>query len=84
MTSAWMLSGLAALRLRMAFSTSSKDGGSLSLGMIGSVGRSSRKAGSVAWTLFSRSCRYSAHLARIMSLLLIRAPSILVTGCQEK
>ena len=74
MTSAGMLPGPAALlslRLRMAFSTSSKDGGSSSCGMIGSVGRSSRKPGSVVWTLLSRFCRYSAHLSRISSLLLI-------------
>ena len=38
----------------MAFSTSSKDGGSSSFGMIGSVGRSSRKPESVVLTLFSR------------------------------
>ena len=40
-TSAGMLFGPAALlslRLRMAFSTSSKDGGSSSFGLIGSVG----------------------------------------------
>ena len=69
-TSAGMLSGpavLLSLRLRMAFSTSSKDGGSSSFGMIGSVGRSSGKPGSVVWTLFSRFCRYSAPLARINS-----------------
>ena len=48
MTSAGMLSGpdaLLSLRLRMAFSTLSKDCGSSSLGMIGSVGRSSRNLG---------------------------------------
>ena len=42
MTSAGILSGpvaLLSLILRMAFSTSSKDGGSSSFGMIGSVGR---------------------------------------------
>ena len=64
MATAGMLSGPAALlsfRLRMAFSTSSKDGGSSSFGMIDSVGRSSRKSGSVEWALFSRFCRYSAH-----------------------
>ena len=60
------------LRLRMAFSSSSKDGGSSSFGMIGSVGRSPRKPGSVVWTLFSRFCRYSAHLSRIYSLFLIK------------
>ena len=78
MTSAGMLSGPAAflsLRLRMALSTSSKDGGSSSFEMIGSVGRSSRMPGSVVWTLFSRFCRYSAHLSRINSLFLIKTPS---------
>ena len=60
-------------------STSSKDGGSSSLGM---VGRSSRKSGSVVWTLFSRFCRYSVHLSRISSLFLIKSPSILLTGCK--
>ena len=87
MTSAGMLSGPAALlslRLRMAFSTSSKDGGSLSHGMIGSVVRSSRKPGSVVWTLFNRFCRYSAHLSRISSLFLTKTPSVLLTGCDEK
>ena len=57
MTSAWTLLGPAALlslRLRMAFSISSKDDGSSRFGMIGSVGRSSRRPGSVMWTLFSR------------------------------
>ena len=57
LTSAGMLSGpaiLSSLWLRMAFTTSSKDGGLSSFGMIGSVGRSSRKPGSVVWTLFSR------------------------------
>ena len=86
MTSGGMLSGPAALlslRQRMAFSTLSKDGGSSSFGMIGSVGRSSRKHWSVLWTLFSRFCRYSAHLARISSLFLIKSPSILLTGCKE-
>ena len=85
MTSSGMLSGLAdllSLRLRMAFSTSSKDGGSSSFGMIGSVDRSSRKLGAVVWTLLGRLCRYSAHLARINSLL--RTPSVLLTGCKEK
>ena len=56
MASGGMLSGPAALlslSLRMTLSTSSKDGGSSSFGMIGSVGRSSRKLGSVVWTLFS-------------------------------
>ena len=87
MTSAGMLSGQAALlslRLRMAFSTSSKDGGSLSFGMNGNVGRSSRNPGSVVWTLFSRFCRYSAHLSRVNSLFLIKMPSVLLTGCKEK
>ena len=87
MTSAGMLSGSAALlslRLRMSFSTSSKDGGSSSFGMIGSVGRSSRKSGSELWTLFSRFCRYSAHLSRISSLFLIKTPPVLLTGCKEK
>ena len=85
MTSAGMLSGPAALlylRLRMAFSTSSKDDGSSSFGMIGSVGRSSRKPGSVVWTLFSRFCRYSANLLRVNSLFLIKMPSVLLTGCK--
>ena len=71
MISAGMLSGPAVLlflRLRMAFSTSTKDGGSSSFGMIGSVGRSSRKPGSVVWTLFGR---YSAHLATINTLFLL-------------
>ena len=87
MTSAGLLSGPAALlslRQRMAFSTSSKDGGSSSFGMIGSDVRSSRMPGSVVWTLFSRFCRYSAHHARITSLFLIRTPSIPMTGCKEK
>ena len=81
-TSTGMLSGPAALfsmRLRMAFSTSSKDGGSSSFGMIGSVGRSSRKSGSVVRTLFSRFCRYSAHHSRISSLFLIKTSSVLLT-----
>ena len=68
MTSAGMLSGpavLLSLRLRMAYSTSSEDGGSSSFGMIGSVCRSSRKPGSEVWTMFYR---YSAHLSRINSL----------------
>ena len=87
MASAGMLSGPAALlslRLRMAFSTSSKDGWSSSFWMIGSVGRSSRKSGSVVWTLFSRFCRYSAHLSRINSLFLIKTPSVPLTGFKEK
>ena len=87
MTSAGMLSGPAALLsswLRMAFSTSSKDGDSSCFGMIGGVGRSSRKPGSVVWTLFSRFCWYSAHLSRINSLFLIKTPSVLLTGCKEK
>ena len=87
MTSAGMLSGptvLLSLRQRMAFSTSSKDGGSSSFVMVGSVGRSSRKPGSVVWTLFSRFCSYSAHLLRINSLFLIKTPSVLLTGCKEK
>ena len=87
MTSAGMLSGpavLLSLRLRIAFSTLSKDDGSSSFGMIGSVGRSSRKPGSVVWTLFSRFCRYSAHLLRINSLFLFKMPSVLLTGCKEK
>ena len=57
MTSEGMLSGPAALLSLsqiMALSTSSKDGGSSSFGMIGNVGRSSRKPGSVVRTLFSR------------------------------
>ena len=81
MTSAGMLSGPAALlslRLSMTFSTSPKDGGLSSFGMIGSVGRSYRKSGSVVWTLFSRFCRYSAHLSRISSLFLIKTPSVLL------
>ena len=87
MTSGGMLSGPAALlslRLRMAFSISSKDGGSSSFGMIGSVGRSSRKPGSVVWTLFSRFCKYSVHLSRLNSLFLSKTPSVLLTGCKEK
>ena len=70
LTSAGMLSGTAvllSLRLIMAFSTSSKVGRSSSFGMIVSVGRSSRKSGSVVWTLFSRFLRYSAHLSMINS-----------------
>ena len=77
MTSGGMLSGPAALlslSLRMAFSTSSNDGVSSTFGMIGSVVRSSRKPGSVVWTL----------LSRISSLFLIKSPSILLTGCKEK
>ena len=87
MTSAGMLSGPAALlslRRRMSFSTSSKDGGSSTVGMIGSVGRSSRKSGSEVWTLFSRFCLYSAYLSRIISLFLIKTPPVLLTGCKEK
>ena len=87
MTSTGMLSGpavLLSLRLRMAFTTLSKDGGSSSFGMIGCVDGSSRKPGSVVWTLFSRFCRYSAHLSRISSLFLIKTPSVLLTGCKEK
>ena len=87
MTSTGMLSGPAALlplRLRMAFSISSKDGGSSSFGMICCVGRLPRKPGSVVWTLFSRFCRYSAHLSRISSLFLIKTPSVLPNGCKEK
>ena len=68
----------------MAFAISSNDGGSLRLRMIGSVGRSYRKPGSVVWTFFNRCCRYSAHHARINSLFLIRPPSILLTGCKMK
>ena len=86
-TTAGMLSGptaLLSLRLRIALCTLSKDGGSLSFGMISCVGRSSRKPGSVVWTLFSRFCRYSVHLLRISSLFLIKSPSILLTGCKEK
>ena len=51
--------------------------GSSSCGMIGRVCKSFRKAGSVAWTLFRRFCRYSANLARIISIVVIREPSIL-------
>ena len=86
MTSGGMLSGPAALlslSLIMALSTSSKDGGSSSFGMVGNVGRSSRKPGSVVWTLFSRFCRYSPHLSRTSSLFLFMSPSILLTGCKE-
>ena len=70
----------------MTFSILSKDGGSSSLGMIGNVGRSSRKPGSVEWTLFSSFsfCRYSAYHARINSLFLIRTPSVVLTVCHEK
>ena len=87
LTSAGMLSGPAALlslRLRIAFFTSSKDGGSSSYVMMSSVGRSSRKPGSVVWTLFSSLCRYSAHHSWISSLFLIKTPSVLLTGCKEK
>ena len=63
----------------MALSTKSKDGGSSSFGMIGSVGRSSRKPVSVVWTLVSRFGRYSAHFTRINSLFLIMTPSALLT-----
>ena len=75
-----MLSGpvvLMYLSLRMDSSTSSNDGGSSSFGMIGSVGRSSRKPGSEMWTLFSRFCRYSSNLARINSIFLSSTPSVL-------
>ena len=87
MTSARMLSGPAALlflRMIMAFSTSSMDGGSSSLGMICRVGRPSRKSGSVVWILFSRFCKYSAHLSRINSLFLIKTTSVHLTGCMKK
>ena len=83
MTSAGMLrerGALLSLRLRMAYSTSSRDVGSSSFGMICSVGRSSRRPGSVVWTLFSRFCMYSAHRSRIYSLFLIKTPSVLLTG----
>ena len=72
-----MLSGpavLMSLRIRMAFSTSSKDGGSSTFGMIGCLGRLFRKPGSVKWTLFNRLCGYSANQARINSLFLISTP----------
>ena len=75
------LADLLCLRLRMTFTTTSRHSGSSSFGMNGSVDRSSRKPGSVEWTLF---CRYSAHLARINFLFLIRTPSILLTGYKEK
>ena len=52
-------------------------------GMIGSFGRSSRKPGSVVWTLFCRYCRYSAHRTMINSLFLIRTPSVFLSGCKE-
>ena len=87
MTSVGMLSGpavLLSLRQRMAFSTSSYDGGSSCFGMVGSVGRSSRNLGSVVWTLFSRLCWYSAHLSGINSSYLIKTPSVLLTGCKQK
>ena len=87
MTSAGMLSGpavLLSLRLRMAFSTSSKDGGSPSFWMFSSVGRSSRKPGLLVWTMISRFNRYSAHLTRIKSLFLIKTPSVVLIGCKEK
>ena len=61
MTSAGMLSGPAvflSLRMRMALAASSKDGVSSSFEMISSIGRSSRRPGSVVWTLFSWFCRY--------------------------
>ena len=67
----------------MTFTNLPKDGGSSSFGMIGNVGRSSRKPGSVVWTLFSWFQRYSANPARINSLFLIRMPSILPSGCRE-
>ena len=56
----------------------------INFGMIGCVGRSSGKPGSMMWTLFSWICRYSAHVASIYSLFLSRTPSILLTGCKEK
>ena len=82
LTSAGMLPGpavLLSLRLRLALTTSSTDGGSSSVLMIVCVGRSSRKPGSVVWTLFSRFCRYSIHHARINSLFLIRSPPAVLT-----
>ena len=75
-----MLSGpivLLYLSLRMDFSTSSNDGGPSTFGMIGSVGRSSRKPRSEMWTLFSRFCRYSTNLARINSLFFSSTPTVL-------
>ena len=87
LTAAGMLLGPAtffSLTLRIAFFILSNDGWSLTFGMIGSVSGSSRKPGSVVWTLFSRFCRYSAHLSRINSLFLIKTPSVLLTGCKEK
>ena len=75
MTSGGMLSGQAALlslSLRISFSTSSNDGGSSCIGMVGSDGRASRKPGSVVWTLFSRFYRHSAHLSRIRNIFMIK------------
>ena len=80
LTSAWILLGpavLLSLKLRMAFYISSKDDGSSRFGMIVSGGRSSRKPGSVVWTLCSRLCRYSAHFVRINPLFFIRMPYFL-------
>ena len=74
---AGMLSGPAVLRQKIAFSTSSNDDGLSSFTIICSFGGSSRKSMLVMWTLFSRLCRYSANLARINSLFLIRMPSVL-------
>ena len=85
MTSAGILLGPSALlSLRLRNGNFQLNGGPSCFGMIGCVGRSSRKPGSVVLTLFSRFCRYSAHLARINSLFLIRMPSILLTGYKEK
>ena len=75
MTSGGMLSGPAALlslSLRISFSTSSKDGRSSSIGMNGSIGRASRKPGSVVRILFSSFCRHSAHLSRFRNIFLIK------------
>ena len=77
-----MLSGptaLLSLRKRMAFSTLTKDAGSHSFGMIGSVGRSPSKPGSEIWSLFSWLCCYSANQARINFLFLISTPTVLRT-----
>ena len=75
-----MLSGpvvLLSLRQRMAISTLSNDDGSSSFGINCSVGRTSRKPGSVMLTLLCRFCWYSVHLARINSLFFISTPSVL-------
>ena len=87
MTSAGMLTGpavLLTLRLIIAFSTSSKDGGSSNFGMNGIVGRSCRKPGSMVRIFFSWLSRYSVYLMRINSLFIIRILSIHLAVCKER